>query len=69
MNLVKGMHGISILKLAVQLFPNSANLFDSLAEGYLHIGNKPKAIQNFKVSLALDPQNTNAVKRLQELKK
>ena len=65
----KGMHGISILKLAVQLFPNSANLFDSLAEGYLHIGNKPKAIQNFKVSLALDPQNTNAVKRLQELKK
>lgn len=59
--------GINILLLAVAIYPQSANLFDSLAEGYLHTGNKEKAIQYFEKSLKLDATNQNASTRLQEL--
>lgn len=60
--------GINILLLAVTIYPKSANLFDSLAEGYLYTGNKEKAILNFEKSLQLDATNQNALNRLQELR-
>lgn len=59
--------GISIFELAIQLYPTSANLYDSLAEGYLYIGDTKNAILNFKKSLSLNPGNQNATKRLKEL--
>ena len=59
--------GINVLLLATELYPNSANLFDSLAEAYLFDNNKEKAIENFKKSLKLNPQNKNAVDRLKQL--
>ena len=53
----------------VAKFPNAnANLFDSLAEGYLYTGNKGKAVQYFEKSLELDATNQNAGKRLQQLR-
>lgn len=61
--------GIEVLLLATQLYPNSANLFDSLAEAYLFIEDKEKAIENFEKSLELYPQNPNAINRLQQLNK
>jgi tetratricopeptide (TPR) repeat protein len=61
--------GLRILALATTLYPQSANAFDSLAEGYLLKGDKQQAIIAFKQSLALDPQNQNAVVRLNELQK
>lgn len=61
-------HGINVFLLATKLYPNSANLFDSLAEGYLHIGNKSKAIESFEKSLELNAQNQNAIDRLKQLK-
>lgn len=60
--------GINIFLLATKLYPNSANLFDSLAEGYLYVGNKSKAIKNFEKSLELNAQNQNAIDRLKKLK-
>ena len=60
--------GINVLLLATKLYPNSANLFDSLAEAYLFIDNKEKAIENFKKSLDLNAQNQNAIDRLKQLK-
>lgn len=59
--------GIAIFKLAIQLYPKSSNLFDSLAEGYLFIGDRKNAILNFKKSLELYPKNQNAINRLKEL--
>ena len=59
--------GINVFLLATELYPNSANLFDSLAEGYLYMGNKSKAIQNFEKSLELNMQNQNAIDRLKQL--
>ena len=60
--------GINIFLLATKLYPNSANLFDSLAEAYLFIENKEKAIENFKKSLELNAQNQNAINRLKQLR-
>ena len=63
----KVQEGINILYLNTILYPNSANSFDSLAEGYLIQGNKELAIKNFDLSLKLDSQNQNAIDRLKEL--
>lgn len=61
-------YGIKVLILATELFPGSANLYDSLAVAYLFAGNKALAIENFEKSLELNPKNQHAVDRLQELK-
>ncbi|WP_276482606.1 dienelactone hydrolase family protein [Paraflavitalea pollutisoli] len=61
--------GIAVLQLAIQLYPSSANLYDSLGEAFLFVKDKAAATQHFKRSLELDPQNGNAQKRLQELGK
>lgn len=63
----KAQAGISIFELAIQLYPTSANLYDSLAEGYLYIGDTKNATYNFKKSLSLNPGNQNAINRLKEL--
>jgi len=60
--------GINVFLLATKLYPNSANLFDSLAEAYLFIENIEKAIINFEKSLELNSQNQNAIDRLKQLK-
>lgn len=61
--------GIKVLLLATKLYPNSANLFDSLAEAYLFIGNNEKAIANFEKSLKLNSENQNAIDRLKQIMK
>ena len=60
--------GINVFLLALKIYPNSANLFDSLAEAYLFIGDKEKAIVNFEKSLTLDSGNQNAIHRLGQLR-
>ena len=60
--------GIKVLLFATHLYPKSANLFDSLAEAYLFMDNKEKAIENFEKSLELNSQNQNAIERLIQLK-
>lgn len=58
---------IEIFKLNLEIYPNNADLFDSLGEGYLHVGNKTEAIRNYKKSLELDPKNENAKKMIEDL--
>lgn len=62
-----GQRGIRILQFATEQYPESANLMDSLAEAYLFIGEEEKALKCFKKSLELNPQNTNAIERIEEL--
>lgn len=64
---------IEILKLNVEMFPQSANPYDSLGETYLADGQKDLALANYKKAAELDPKNSNAlliVRRLegQEIK-
>lgn len=51
------------------LYPQSANAYDSLAEAYMIAGNNELAITNYEKSLELNPQNTNAKDQLKKLKK
>jgi tetratricopeptide (TPR) repeat protein len=59
---------IRVFEFATRIYPNSANLFDSLGEAYLYQGDTIAAILNYKKSLELNPQNENArvvLKRLE----
>jgi cytochrome c-type biogenesis protein CcmH/NrfG len=65
----KRSEAIQVLKLNAQLYPDSANAFDSLGEAYEAIEEKTLAIDSYKRALALDPGNKNAATRLSELGK
>ena len=67
-NAGKMEQGINVFLLAVHIYPNSANLYDSLALAYQYNNDTEKAIANYKKSLELDPSNQHAIDRLKELK-
>lgn len=58
---------VEIFKLNVEAFPEAFNTYDSLAEAYAVRGDKGLAIKNYRRSLELNPQNTNAAEKLKEL--
>jgi CubicO group peptidase (beta-lactamase class C family) len=58
---------IELFKLNVFAFPRSANAFDSLSEAYLEAGDKASAIENYRKSLSLDPENDHARRVLTRL--
>ncbi len=60
---------IEIFKLNVELHPESANVYDSLAEAYMNSGDSEKAIKNYNKSLELNPDNNNAKEMLKKLEK
>ncbi len=59
---------IYIFKLTVDLFPESSNAFDSLAEAYLNAGNKELATRYYEQSVRLDPENANGAAALKKLR-
>ncbi len=59
---------IEVFKLNTIAYPESWNVYDSLGEAYLKDDQKDLAIKNYKKSLELNPDNTNAVKVLKDLK-
>ena len=63
----KAKQAISIFWINVQAFPESANTYDSLGEAYLTASDTTLAIENYRKSLALDPENQNAAEVLQRL--
>jgi CubicO group peptidase (beta-lactamase class C family) len=58
---------VEIFKLNVEMFPQGFNTYDSLGEAYEADGNRELAIQNYKKSLELNPQNASAVQALKRL--
>jgi CubicO group peptidase (beta-lactamase class C family) len=58
---------IAILKLNVEFYPNSFNVYDSLGEAYMLNGDKALAITNYKKSLELNPKNDNGLQMLKKL--
>ena len=59
---------VRVFERNVKQYPQSSNVYDSLAEAYAKVGEKEKAIQNYEKSLELDPKNDNARERLKKLK-
>jgi len=64
----KFQEAIRIFELNVAAYPQSSNVYDSLAEAYMDSGEKQLAIRNYEKSLALDPGNKNAAERLVKLR-
>jgi glyoxylase-like metal-dependent hydrolase (beta-lactamase superfamily II) len=60
---------VALLKMTVELFPESWNVYDSLAEAYGIKGERELAIRNYERSLELNPNNQNAKDQLKILKK
>jgi len=58
---------IEIFKLNVEMYPKAFNAYDSLGEGFMTNGDNELAIKNYKKSLELNPNNNNAVQKLEEL--
>ncbi len=60
---------VEIFKLNVEAYPQGFNTYDSLGEAYMNMNEREPAIRNFKKSLELNPNNTNAVEMLKKLEK
>ncbi|MBN1272743.1 MAG: tetratricopeptide repeat protein [Candidatus Aminicenantes bacterium] len=60
-------YAIEIFKLYREVFPQSANAYDSLAEAYMIEENWEQAIVNYKKALELNPDNKNAADKLKQL--
>jgi CubicO group peptidase (beta-lactamase class C family) len=58
---------IKVLKMNVDEYPKFWNCYDSLGEAYMKAGQKTLAIENYKKSVELNPQNTNGVEMLKKL--
>ena len=65
----KLQNAIDVFLLNVKLFPKSWNVYDSLGEAYAKAGNKKLAIENYKKSIAINPQNDSGKKALDTLMK
>jgi len=51
----------------VAQYPDDANAYDSLGEGYMNAGKNDLAVQSYRKSLAMNPKNSGAVKMLTKL--
>lgn len=60
---------IKAFELNAKHFPNSWNVWDSLAEAYLTNGQKKKALEHYRRSLELNPLNSNAANFISDLVK
>ena len=58
---------IKVFQLNIEAYPEDANGYDSLAEAYAAKGEKSLAIKNYAKSLELDPNNANALEKLNQL--
>ncbi|HEV2801863.1 MAG TPA: serine hydrolase [Pyrinomonadaceae bacterium] len=63
----KDKEAIEIFKLNVEAYPKAFNPYDSLGEAYMRTGNRELALVNYRKSVELNPQNTNAVAIIKNL--
>jgi tetratricopeptide (TPR) repeat protein len=59
---------ILVLKLNVEIYPESFNTWDSLGEAYMDRGDKDLAIKNYSKSLELNPKNYGARDQVAKLR-
>jgi tetratricopeptide (TPR) repeat protein len=64
----KVKEAIEIFKLLVSEFPNNANAYDSLGEGYMKDGNEELSLLNYEKSVELNPENNYAIDQITKMK-
>lgn len=65
----KVKEALELFKLNVALYPDSWNVYDSLGEALLKLGNKAEAIKMYQKSVELNPNNNGGKKILERLGK
>lgn len=68
-NAGKMKEAIKIFQFNVEIFPQSANAYDSLSETYLRIGEKELALKFYKKALQVNPDYPNAKAAAETVKK
>ncbi|MDX1624832.1 MAG: tetratricopeptide repeat protein [Gemmatimonadota bacterium] len=58
---------LALFELNAELHPGSGNVWDSLAEAHAAAGHRERAIELYRKSLEIDPDNENAKEKLIEL--
>lgn len=53
---------LQVFQWNVEQFPESGNVYDSLGEAWVKLGHKAEALANYRRSLELDPENSNAAR-------
>jgi cytochrome c-type biogenesis protein CcmH/NrfG len=56
-----------VFKLNTELYPDKANVFDSLGEYYFKTGKRSLAKENYLKVLQMEPDNKNAKKMIAQL--
>ncbi len=69
MNNGKAEQARDLFYINMQLYPRSANVYDSYAEACLKLGDKEQALIYYKRTLAMEPRNDNATRIVAELEK
>ena len=60
---------VSVFKKNTERFPESWNVWDSLAEAYLRKGDMRQAIEYYKKSIEINPENDHGRQMLKEIEK
>lgn len=56
-----------VFQLIIEAFPKSSNAYDSLGESYMKLGKNDLAIENYRKSVELNPNNQNGIDFLKKL--
>jgi len=67
MNSERCEDAVTVLALNTEVYPESANAYDSLGEAYMKCGDDLNAIKFYRRSLELNPENNNALEMLEIL--
>jgi len=60
---------IVVFQINVAQYPAASNVYDSLGEAYFVAGNYPRALENYRRSVRLDPANGNGVMMIERVQK
>jgi CubicO group peptidase (beta-lactamase class C family) len=63
----KPQMAVGLFRYNAEHWPESWNAFDSLAEAYERLGDNARAIENYRKSLELNPDNRNVAEHLEKL--
>ena len=58
-----------LFKINIALYPNKSNVYDSMGDAFKKEKDTLKAIEYYKKSLAINPENRNSLRNLKKLKK
>ena len=61
------LKALKLFQLNSVNYPISSDAYDSLGEAYLKNGEKIKALENYRISLKLNPNNKSAKQAIKEL--